>query len=287
MCACDWVATHHDHLTALVFADFISEFHKEFLPAGWDDELHACICNSRLRFSDSFPKWLNNICHSNILLRGTAYHFADDTIHLQLETLLDTDLHTHCKNCNVKGLVEAATNSTGEKMPEACLTCWISELHKLMEEHAQDTKHYLKASEELQQAPKCQALGNNSHPLNVTSASLSFPSKVHPTTSSSTCSKPPHLTENKHSLLFKHQGCLKCHCGYQNHHTPNCPNDFPNGQNYKELMEELLLNYKQSSNVPSGSKPIGAVMSSTRIEEVADENDSSVVIGALCPRFQF
>jgi len=34
MHARDWVMTHHDHLSSLVFPDFMNNFHKEFLPNG-------------------------------------------------------------------------------------------------------------------------------------------------------------------------------------------------------------------------------------------------------------
>lgn len=150
MHARDWVATHHNLLGALAFLVFMKEFHMEFLPGGWDNKLHAHICNSQLRSSDSFPKWVNNIHHSNIILRGTSYHFSDDALHLQLDTLLDLDLCIHCKNHNVKELIKSATNNAGEKTPEAHLTSWILELCKLTDEHAQNTKCYLVAAEDLQ-----------------------------------------------------------------------------------------------------------------------------------------
>lgn len=125
---------------SLTFPEFIKDFGKEFLPGRWDGELHSHICNSHLKFSDSFPKWVNDICHSNIILRGTSYHFSDDPLCIQLETLLDADLCIRAKNCNIKDLIEAATNNAGKKTAEAQLTCWITELRKLAEERAHDTK---------------------------------------------------------------------------------------------------------------------------------------------------
>ena len=62
-----------------------------------------------------------------------------------------------------------AVNALGEKMGKACLTMWIAETRKLAKECNHDTKHYLKASEDFQHAPKCQALAVNSHALNATS----------------------------------------------------------------------------------------------------------------------
>lgn len=77
MQARDWVATHGDHLSELMFVEFIIELQKEFLSDGWDNKLHAKIRNACLRLSDSFPKWVNDICHLNIVLRNTEYHFSD------------------------------------------------------------------------------------------------------------------------------------------------------------------------------------------------------------------
>jgi hypothetical protein len=114
MHARDWVATHRAELVALPFASFMKDLHKEFLSDGWDDELHARICNSPLKPSDSFAKWVNDIRHLNIILCGTDYHFSEDALHFQLDSLLDVDLRTRCKNRKVKEMVESAVNAAGE-----------------------------------------------------------------------------------------------------------------------------------------------------------------------------
>lgn len=64
---------------------------------------------------------------------------------------------------------------------------------------------------------------------------------------------------------------------------PECPNEFPDGCNYKELTEELMLSHKRTNNVLSGYRPVGAIASSTLIEEVPDENDASFIAGAIMP----
>lgn len=92
MHAHNWVATHGDHLAGLKFPDFVKELQVEFLPEGWDDELHAKIRNARLKSADSFPTWMNDIHHLNIILQNTEYFFSDVALCLQLESLLDSDL---------------------------------------------------------------------------------------------------------------------------------------------------------------------------------------------------
>lgn len=122
MQAWDWIATHHNELIELMFAEFLKELRKEFLPENWDNDLHSHICNSRPKPSDNFAAWLNNICHMNIVLCGTDYHFSDDALCMQLESLLNTG------------------NRAGKKMEETQLTVWISEIQKLAEECSNDTK---------------------------------------------------------------------------------------------------------------------------------------------------
>jgi hypothetical protein len=240
MCARDWVATHHAELIVLPFASFIKDVYKEFLSNGWDDELHAHICNSCLKPSDSFTKWVNDIHHLNIILHGTDYHFSEDALHFQLDSLLDVDLHTHCKNRKIKELVNSAVNSAGEQTREARLAKWIMETWKLAEEHSHDTKCYLEASKDFQCAPKHQALASNSHGANT--ASTKPYSAL--TATSVPRTKPPRLTDNEQVLLHKHQDCMKCRCGYQTHHASDCPFDFLNPHNYKELTEDVLLSHK-------------------------------------------
>lgn len=231
MRARDWVATHGDHLADLDFPEFIKELQREFLPDGWDDELHAKIRNSRLKSSDSFPTWVNDICHLNIVLRNTEYYFLDIALRLQLDSLLDADLWNRCKNRNMKEVVDKVTRDTAGKTDEARLSCWIAEVRKLAEEHTNDTKQYLEAVEDLQRLPKRQALANPSRNANAVGGYKARGATTSSTqaASSSSSRKPPRLTDNERSLLFKHQGCLKCRRGYQNHRATDCPNDFLDG----------------------------------------------------------
>jgi hypothetical protein len=111
----DWVATHHADLITLPFDEFMVQIRREFLSEGWDDELHAKICSSRLKISDSFMSWVNELHHLNIILQGMDYHFNDDSFRLQLDSLIDTDLRSHSKNHRIKESVDAAVDNKNEK----------------------------------------------------------------------------------------------------------------------------------------------------------------------------
>jgi hypothetical protein len=82
----------------------------------------------------------------------------------------------------------------------------------------------------------------------------------------------------KCSLLHKHQGCMKCHHGYQTHRTSYCPFDFPDLCNYKELTNEFLLSFKCGGS--GNGKSIGVIMPS-HIEE--SEDTESSLVGAVMP----
>ena len=89
------------------------------------------------------------------------------------------------------------------------------------------------------------------------------------------------LTNMERTLLFDNEGCLKCHRFLVNHHSVNCPNDFPPALNYKTLTLEDVnaACHKTGKTVASvaeascgsGSLPIVAIM--------PPMNDSAVLEG--------
>jgi hypothetical protein len=72
---------------------------------------------------------------------------------------------------------------------------------------------------------------------------------------------------------------MKCRRGYQNHRASDCPFDFPDPRNYKELTKDILLSQKRGG--AGNGKPVGAVTSSSHIVEVDDDVPSHV--GAVMP----
>lgn len=146
-------------------------------------------------------------------------------------------------------------------------------------------KWYLEVAEDLQQMPKRQALANPLQNVNTVGGykPRGFTTPSAPTSSISTSRKPPHLTEVEHSLLFKHQGCLKCRRGYQDHRVTDCPNNFPDGWSYKEIMEDMLLTHKHQGNILSGSRPVGAVTGASAHSEELAVDENPFVAGAIMP----
>jgi len=165
-----------------------------------------------------------------------------------------------------------------EKMAEAWLTAWISKMWKLAEECANDTKHYRKAAENFHHTGKRESGDDGNHTMKQ--AVLSSPLCMANTHAQHLCSHPPKLTKNEHHLLDKHQGCTKCHKGYQNHHARNCPNEFPDAVGYTKLMDQMLLGHKCAQGVSSSTHPVGAVID---IVNDKPENNAAFTINAVMP----
>jgi hypothetical protein len=61
----------------------------------------------------------------------------------------------------------------------------------------------------------------------------------------------PKLLPSGYDLLEKHNGCRKCRRFYVNHRVIDCPNDFPNPDNYSTLTEEMALQAMASAAIAS------------------------------------
>jgi hypothetical protein len=69
----------------------------------------------------------------------------------------------------------------------------------------------------------------------------------------------PKLMDAERMLLFDNEGCLKCCRFLVNHHSTNCPNDFPPALNYKILNAEDV-----NAAHCKTSKTIATVMDTSR-----------------------
>jgi hypothetical protein len=138
-------------------------------------------------------------------------------------------------------------------------------------------KHYLEAAEELHRPQKHQALGQHSRAFNTVLMSSSKSTTPSAASTTSTHMKTPALTQNKHALLNKHQGCTKCRHRYQDHRAYNCPNDFPDPRNYKELTDSILLSHKHAQHASVNSKAMAAITSALIADMSTDSLDSPLI----------
>src|ERR1700679_2595151 len=59
------------------------------------------------------------------------------------------------------------------------------------------------------------------------------------------------LLPAEYDLLERHNGCRKCRHFYVNHQVNDCPNNFPNPDTYRTLMEEMALQAMASAVIAS------------------------------------
>jgi hypothetical protein len=96
----------------------------------------------------------------------------------------------------------------------------------------------------------------------------------------------PKLTDVECNLLFDNEGCLKCRRFFVDHHSANCPNEFPSGVGYKPLttddvksacckMSNPVASVADSSH-GSGILPITAIMPPTNDSAVLEGNSSDL-----------
>ena len=90
---------------------------------------------------------------------------------------------------------------------------------------------------------------------------------------SSTCVSLPKLTDAEHKLLYDNNGCLKCRCVFIQHHSPNCPNDFPDATTYKTLTQTFIDYIKQCTR-----KPIATVMMNNEVHTSTSTTPQPVAV---------
>ena len=88
----DWITSSCQHLSTLLFPDFIKELQAEFLPQDWEDKVQSQILNSHLSLSQSFNSWANSLQALNCTLRGTKSHLTPSHLQEQIEANIDDEL---------------------------------------------------------------------------------------------------------------------------------------------------------------------------------------------------
>jgi len=246
---------------------------KGFLPEGWDEALSTSHNMTHLKASDNFWIWVNDYKYQNIALYSTDYFLNDDELCASLHFLLNAELCMKYKNQSIKEKVDEAVDETSSRTAETCLCTWTNELHKLADEHAHDNKHLCDHAEEILHAAKHQALSNNSRNANTFSSS-SRPSSY----GNNNKTHLPKLTNDEHEILHAHQGCLKCHCGYQNHMTCDCPNNFPASSGYKTITLGTMKSHHSLYGKPSSSMVESITTVSVEAGNMSDEHNTVSII---------
>ena len=87
----DWIVSDRDHLIALLFAAFMSEFRLNYLAKDWEEDT-LCELLSMTQGTSLFWDYAIAIQSKNSLLQGTVSHLPDDKLHHQLGTGMEIRL---------------------------------------------------------------------------------------------------------------------------------------------------------------------------------------------------
>jgi hypothetical protein len=265
----DWYWTGQEVFDTLSFDDFMKELCNKWLPNDWEQDIRHRVLG--MKQSGAFWEWAVKMRSLNTLLRGTTTHPDDTALLNQLEVNLEPWLSHACDD---------------ERIKEDTLDKWLDKVKVVDKKKCRECQQQRADAEEA----ACSHLKQN-----TTSAGLTKPLRRYNTFHGGPTDKLqgnnrgrpfdpmkslPKLTETEHNLLFDNKGCLKCCRFFVNHHSADCPNEFPSGVGYKPLMTDDVKSVHCKTRNPvtsvadsshgSGILPIMAIMPPT--------NDSAVLV---------
>jgi hypothetical protein len=225
----DWIASDRDRLQKLDFVTFMTELRRNFLPMDWEETIRSEILSSKLPSNKSFQDWARSLVVNNCVLRNTTSHFSNESLRNTLEANMGSDLRLLAK--------EAKASET------KALRNWIELMETIDAKRRQDLKRQRDFADE--------AVRNASAKRQQTSSSRTVrpfgSTSLHQNTAG-TSIRCPRLTTTEKELLSAHRGCFKCRRFYQSHSAPDCPNNFPSGENYNPRTLNDALRAQRDSN---------------------------------------
>ncbi|KAJ6616758.1 hypothetical protein B0H10DRAFT_2219251 [Mycena sp. CBHHK59/15] len=209
-------------VVVMTFDAFLAELRTKFLRKDWEQTNHVEIMSSRMLNSKSFDRYYTRVVTNSSLLIGTTTALSNTRIRHIIEAGIIPDLQLSLNN---DAIAEAALEM--RRLDEERLHV-IAREHKiaveLRREEACNDKH--KADGDLDRKVKKPA--SNDSGSRATSQAPS-------TSSTSTSTRCPALTDSEHALLKENQGCFKCRRVFVTHTSHNCPNGFPSRNNYRPV----------------------------------------------------
>ena len=235
----DWTQVEKTRLLALTFEEFMKEFRERWLPPNWEQAVRTQMLNTRLSPSQRFQPWAAQILSHNVSLRNTQSHMTDAQLRTQLEAALDEELRALAaeEGCDdISGLRE-----------------WMLKVTDIDNRRQRERKRLAEFFDLSMRAAKRQNIGpqaSGSRNSTTTSYWNSF-NREGSSSSSSTNTYPPKLTENKRKLLHEHEGCLKCRMFY----VPHCANKCTITLSGKDYKERTLQDALRAKNTKGSARP--------------------------------
>ncbi|KIM73216.1 hypothetical protein PILCRDRAFT_15406 [Piloderma croceum F 1598] len=249
----DWISIDHDEILKLSFAEFMVEFKAGFLPEDWEEIMRIELLAMQ-QGSNSFWDFTGQVQSKNALLRDTDSYLDKDQLRHRIESGMNPKLMLCCRHEKSNKVVAFKEWLVDVKRVDDLLCADRAELEALQKVQRDSTR-------------RSNTLSEPSRNINVSASSSSAPRD-----------KLARLTDAERCLLFDNEGCLKCRKVFVPHRSANCPDGFPNGANYKTLMQSFVDHIKSRMNkksiaaimqpannptVSSSTAPIAAIMGSS------------------------
>ena len=236
----DWVSINRERLLALMFAAFMTEFKKLYLPKDWEEITRIKLLQMN-QGNDIFWNFAIQVQTKNSILIDTPSYLDKDQLRNRIEA-----------GMNSKLALRVRLDKVGNK--DNTLAEWLDNIKcvdELMRAENANFESIVKATHKstrrtntLAEPSRHVNTNNNFVPNNATSSSASR-------------SVLPKLSSVKRQLLYDNEGCLKCRRIFVQHRSAACPNDFPDTTNYKPLTQSFVDLIKKRLR-----KPLAAVMTS-------------------------
>ena len=258
----DWVGVNRDHLLALDFAAFMTEFRAGYLPKDWEETTRIELLQM-VQGTNTFWDFSVQVQTKNSILVGTPSHLTNEQLRHRMESGMNAKLALRCR------LEKAGANKDNVPLT---LVAWLDAIKCVDElirsKHADFHELALKACKSTRHSNTLAEPSRRINSNNTTNASSSASSSNRPIL--------PKLTSVERQLLYDNEGCLKCRRVYVTHRSTSCPNDFPEPTAYKPLTQSFVDLIKRRLR-----KPIAAVMNDDNSMPNAPVTPVAAVMGTV------
>ena len=251
------------------FPMFMAEIRKRFLDPLWQNNIMRNVVNAKMDSTESFSKFANRVIAGNNLLEGTGIRLDATALR---KTLMGNMSEFLASKLDRLRTTERERLAAIEGFEE-----WMSEIVAFDREATSDLKRIAEMLRE-DVSYKRQRLDDNViqnpppvpfQPSQVPNTSVppvfrgtganairpppfsATPNARFTQPSSSGRKRCPPLTQSEIALLNKHKGCRKCRKFYVSHRGNDCPNDFPDGNNYVPLSEDVAYDAMRKCAIAS------------------------------------
>lgn len=201
-------------IQALNFAEFMKELRTEFLASDWEDIAQQQLLSIN-QGDGTFKDFVCALESHNAKLAGTSSCLGKDRLRQQLVAGMSSALRIRVNN-------SGANKQTDYKL-------WKEEVRRLDDILISTRAEIENVMKRTRGVSRPGVLFTDSRKSNKTASNSKLTSS-----SSTTNTRPPPLTNAEKVLLSKYLGCFKCRLFGQNHVSRDCKNKFPAATGYRE-----------------------------------------------------